>query len=347
MAPVASPSGRRRRRRPRPTSSKVPSCWLSEEEVAHGVVGDEEVDPAVAVDVDRHRRQRLATGTPVASFLIWTPASAETSVKRAVAVVAVEVGERALIVERRAVGAADAGEPVVELEVDRARPAHVVADEEVEVAVAVVVEERARRRPLLLVAADAGRRGDVGEARAGVLVAQQLVGADRGDEQVDVAVVVVVAGGDARAVEREIDARLAAHVAEAARAVVLVERERAARRAGGAFRPARRVDEEAGPGRRRRRSRGTRRRRPWSRAGASRRRRRCDGRTRCPTAAVDVGERDRGRHVASRGTAIGAPAVDGAIDRLGAHQPRDADAGQRPARRRRQRPPATSGTRGR
>ena len=54
-------------------------------------------------------------------------------------------------------------------------------------------------------AADAGRGGHVAEVAADV--AEQMVAADGGDEQVGVAVVVVVADGDAHAVEVDRQAR--------------------------------------------------------------------------------------------------------------------------------------------
>jgi hypothetical protein len=66
----------------------------------------------------------------------------------------------------------------------------VVHDVEVEVAVAVVVEEGRPAPPARV--AHAGRRGDVGEVERSV-VAQEDVGAEARDEEVEVAVTVVVA----------------------------------------------------------------------------------------------------------------------------------------------------------
>ena len=129
-----------------------------EDEVLHRVVGDDEIGPAVA------RRDRSATtpsdlaiGTPVAGFLICTPARADTSVKWPWPSLRYRYGKCAFEGARRTVGAAESDEAEVLLQVDRSRPADVVADEEIEVAVAVVVEPGRARAPLVGVSADAGR----------------------------------------------------------------------------------------------------------------------------------------------------------------------------------------------
>src|SRR5678815_163562 len=85
------------------------------------------------------------------------------------------------------------------LQVDRSRPANVVADEQIEVAVAVVVEPGGARAPLVGAAADARYGGDVAEVTADV--PEQVVDADGRDEQVGPAVVVVVRRRDAHAVD--------------------------------------------------------------------------------------------------------------------------------------------------
>ena len=141
-------------------------------------------------------------GKPVAGFSIRTPADAEASVKVPDTVVQIEVGEGALVVLRRAVGAADAGEPEVLLEVDLLRPAHVVADEEIEVAVAVGVEE-SRRRWTTRRARRRRRRRRLTSDEDAAVVAQQAVLPHRGEEEVDVAVRVDVGRRHPHAVEAQ------------------------------------------------------------------------------------------------------------------------------------------------
>src|SRR6185295_12016809 len=97
----------------------------------------------------------------------------------------------------------------------------VAADEEVEIAVAVVVREAAAGGPAA--ALDAGRRGDVGEG-AVAAVPVEVVGAQRGDVEVLPAVAVDVGDAGAHAPAGVSDAGLDRDVDEAAVAEVAVER---------------------------------------------------------------------------------------------------------------------------
>ena len=82
-----------------------------EQEVLHRVVGDDDVDPAV---VDRSRRTSRPATWPAArrcaGLRTCRPACFGDVGELAVAVVAIEIGERALEVLRPAVGPAAAGE---------------------------------------------------------------------------------------------------------------------------------------------------------------------------------------------------------------------------------------------
>ena len=89
---------------------------------------------------------------------------------------------------------------------------HVAADEEVEVAVAIVVGEAAAR-PTSRRPRTPAARGDVGE-RAVAVVAIELVAAEGGDVEVLPAVAVDVGGADAHAPARMADAGLVGDVLE-------------------------------------------------------------------------------------------------------------------------------------
>ena len=108
---------------------------VQEQEVANRVVGDHEIGAAVAVNVHRRDRQRLAhrlAGGRVGDM----HAGILGDVDERPAVVPIKVRVRAGEVGRRAVGATDAGQPVVPPP-DRSRATgDVVAREQVEVAVA-------------------------------------------------------------------------------------------------------------------------------------------------------------------------------------------------------------------
>ena len=168
------------------------------------------------------------------------PAGSLMSVNTA-AVVAQECAERAGERGRRAVGPAEAGELKALDLVDLGRPGDVVADEQIEVAVIVDVEERGPGEPAVG-ALGVGRVGDVVEMPLAV-VAEEVAAADGRHVEIGVAVVVVVADGHALAVERLVEPGLLGHVLEVPLAVVAVEGLGGCRLdlvAG----PVRRVDEE-------------------------------------------------------------------------------------------------------
>ena len=166
------------------------------------IVGDEEIEPAVAVEIGRCR----AEGRPE---LAAHPGRRGHVLEDAVPPVAVEqVGLRPARLRRAVVGCAG---PVVALRVARQRVAEVVADEQIEPAVPVVVEERRRNPPSGI--ACAAPFGDVGEG-AVTPVAEHAVASEAGQVQVGPAVVVHVAGRHAHAVAAHGDARLGGHVGE-------------------------------------------------------------------------------------------------------------------------------------
>ena len=115
------------------------------------------------------------------------------------------------------------------------RRVQVIRDEEIEAAVAIVVDPGAARAVAHVVLLQARLRGDVGERAVAVVVIEHVLAA-AGDEQIVEAVVVVVADGDRRRPARARQARFRRHVGERAVAVVLVQ---AIGRARGA--PSRRV----------------------------------------------------------------------------------------------------------
>ncbi len=120
------------------------------------------------------------------------------------------------------------------------RPAHIIADEEIEQAVAVVVEPDCGR-------AEGGAAGKPGgfrdiDERALAGVAKEAILADAGDEQVGEAVVVVIADGDAHAVHFDVEPGGFGDVGERAVAIVVIEAERGALLL--VARPIHRIDEQ-------------------------------------------------------------------------------------------------------
>ena len=136
-------------------------------------------------------------------------------------IVAKQVAVGAGKVRGRAVRATDAGQPVVDFTVDFRRPANVVADEEVEVAVAVVVEERGPGAPGIGVAGDANGLGDVDESSTNV--AHHAIPTERGDIGINVSVAVVIADRNPHAVQGQIETGRRGNVLERPFAEVAVK----------------------------------------------------------------------------------------------------------------------------
>ena len=194
------------------------------------VVGDEQVEPAVAVVIEERDAERLRGRVVETGFL-------RRVLELAAAGVAIERRALPLVRLGRAVRLRLAVERAVQVLLDR--PVDVVGDEQIEPPVAVVVEPRRARREAGV--ADAGGVGHVREAHAAEVM-EQAVLAERGDVEIGPAVVVVVAGGGAETVERDAQPRCGSDVGERAVAIVPVEREQ--RLARGTARPRHRVDEQ-------------------------------------------------------------------------------------------------------
>jgi hypothetical protein len=181
------------------------------QEIRRGVVGHEDVRPAVVVVVTDHDAE------PVAAPVEHAGLAADVG-EGAVAVVAVEHRPQRREVERVAVDAELLAGVAAEHLVVHAR-VHVVDDEEVHVTVAIDVRPGAarteRRRP-----AGACRARHVGERLAPVVV-EEHVRSDVGDVDVDPAVVVVVGGAAAHAVAGMRQAGGRRHVLERAVAAIV------------------------------------------------------------------------------------------------------------------------------
>ena len=157
--------------------------------VQHGVVGDEHVGVAVAVEVRAHRAQAVAERDVHAGRVGRIR-------ERAVAVVAVQaIHRRRLIDVRPAIGGMQRGGGAILF--DGRRPVDVVDDEQIQVAIQIQVQKRGGGAPARV--ANPRLRGHVLKTAAPV-VAQQRVGAEIRHIEIRIAIVVVIAGGHAHAV---------------------------------------------------------------------------------------------------------------------------------------------------
>ncbi len=106
------------------------------------------------------------------------------------------------------------------------RPVHIIADEEIEMAVAIVIEPQGRCAEGRAAGETAGF-GDIAKcAFAGVQ--EQAVLADTRDQDVRESIVVVICDSDAHAVEFDIESGGAGYVGEGSVAIVFIKLQRGA-----------------------------------------------------------------------------------------------------------------------
>src|SRR6266403_2605552 len=97
-------------------------------------------------------------------------------------------------------------------------PLHVVGDDEIKLAIAIIIDP-GRTGGKLIRSPKPGNRCDILKGAVAV-VAEEVTLAKRGDENVVEAVVIVITDGHAQTIHRNAEARFAGHVGE--RAVVIV-----------------------------------------------------------------------------------------------------------------------------
>src|SRR5882672_1009611 len=167
--------------------AEAPVTIVTEEEVRVGVVGDEDILPAVVVEVKSNNAQTAAGMRPdLGSF--------SNIGEGAVAVVMVE--RRLLPAKLIRVAVSSVARLLVTApEVIIRRPGHVIGNREIELAVPVIIEPCGARRPFTFVR-DAGSLGNIRKGSvAVVMIEYRTVVAER--HQIGVAVIVVISHGDA------------------------------------------------------------------------------------------------------------------------------------------------------
>ena len=201
-----------------PTSANLPFFQVLVHERLRGIVGDVDVGPAIIVEV-------ADADTESVGAAHFGDARAFGHVrKRAVAIVVVEdvgVAVQSGRPARYHHGFIEAGSALgnwrrLQIEIN------VVGDEEIELSVAIVIEEGAACSPADSLSSDSCFLAYIGEGAVAVVVIQHVL-AEVGDEQVVVAVVVVIADADALSPPRVLKTRLQGDVGESPVAIVLEE----------------------------------------------------------------------------------------------------------------------------
>ena len=166
------------------------------------VVGDVDIEPAVAVEIIGDDAEPGAVGA-------GDPGRFGDIGEMTAAVIAIEairrrtVGPRPAVVARA--GSVGAGLVACEREIQ------VVRHEQIEIAIAVVVEKGRARAPERIAHARVARH--IGERPVSV-VAKQRIRSEARDEEIQVAVVVVVADSDAHSISAQTDPRLCRDIGE-------------------------------------------------------------------------------------------------------------------------------------
>src|SRR6185437_16663784 len=186
------------------------------EKIAHfDVIGDVNVRTAVIIEIRHENAQTVARrGFPNPAVLCYIRESA-------IAIVA----KKEVLGVRQPLWAAVHGNPLIDartaarkrrflrVEVD------IVADKQVQPAIAIVIEKSAAGAPLGLLIQEARLRGDVGECAAVVVI--QDVPAPVGDEQVVMAIVIEITDTNALPPAGALQARFSGDIRKRAIAIVL------------------------------------------------------------------------------------------------------------------------------
>jgi hypothetical protein len=133
------------------------------------------------------------------------------------------MGKRSLKIHGLAIGAANAHQLIAHFKIDLLGPLHVIAHEEIEIPVVVVIEEGGAGAPIARKTAHTRARSDVGEFAA-ARIAKEPGPAHFGNQNVVQAVVVKISHGRSHAKEADVETGATRHVFKLPLAIVAIER---------------------------------------------------------------------------------------------------------------------------
>jgi len=183
-----------------------------------GIVGDVDVGPAIVVEIGGEDAEAVgAVGLEDAGGFGDIAEGTVTVVVEENVFAADEAGgsagdEHSFVITGAGFGDGRGGE----IHVD------VIGDEEIELAVAIVIDECAAGIPALATGGDAGFFADVGESAVAIVVIENIF-AEVGDEEIFEAIVVVVADADTLAPAVATDAGLRGDIGESAITIIFKE----------------------------------------------------------------------------------------------------------------------------
>src|SRR5882724_12466734 len=128
---------------------------VMEQEILNGVIGDHEVNPAVVIYVYRRYSEGLCHRMARPGIAHLDAGGGRNICEMTTAIVVVQIGENAIEIARRAVSAADIGQLKRGGLIQLSRPTDVVADEQIQLSVIVVIDPRGAGAPSIRSADDA------------------------------------------------------------------------------------------------------------------------------------------------------------------------------------------------
>src|SRR5690606_18602421 len=165
-----------------------------EKQILDRVIGDDDIKIEIAIKIGEGDSERLCQRPVAGGMANVQPGGLADVFETPVSEVAEQSRKSSFEALRSSVGRlVDVPQTEVACEIFLARPLNVIAHEQVESSIVVVIEPSATRAPVVAFARDTRFAGHIDEPTA--VVAEQAVGADRRKIDIGVTVVVVVADG--------------------------------------------------------------------------------------------------------------------------------------------------------
>src|SRR6185369_7433177 len=101
----------------------------------------------------------------------------------AVALIVVKRTKSAFEIHGLSVGAPDPNQLIADLQINLARPAHVIANKQIELAVVIIINPRTTRAPVLAFATHAGRGGDIFKFAVSAIM-EKMISSHASDEHI-------------------------------------------------------------------------------------------------------------------------------------------------------------------
>ena len=194
---------------------------IHEDKILHGIIGDDQIEPAVAIEIDGDDPHSLGDRDIAIGILNLNSRSGRNILELAATFVAVQIRIGADKRRRRPVSPGLAIQFKALHHVDVTRPADIVSHKQIEIPVVIEIEERRTGAPLLRIASYSGIVGGFYELP--VIIAKEPILAHGGEKHIGPAIGIIVTTSDPHAVKGHAQTRIGGHILEFAVAVILIK----------------------------------------------------------------------------------------------------------------------------